>query len=336
LEEQNPTPSDGGASTLDRIEALLSGEPQSQPVNEQQTQEPVQPEEQVEPQEGVEESVEPQVTTADLAKYLGIEADLLDLDKDGTVKLKTKVDGKEGAAKLSQLLQDHQKGVAADNRLREAAEREKAIQAREQEVQQQFAQRLQYAENLVNVAAQDLLRDFQSIDWNALEQQDAGHAALMKQKFQERQAQLRGVMHNVEQNRAQMMQRAQVERAQILQREAQKLPELIPEWKDAQTAQKEQREIRDFLTKEGFQSEEIDSFVLAHHVKVVRDAMKFAQLQSQKPAIEQQVRQAPKLVKPGQAQVNSKEQNLRNLKQAVQKSGGKKGIAEYLLASGKV
>ena len=340
LEESNATPGDEGASTLDRLERYLAAQDapdtkEAPQANASEAERAAVPDD--EPDDGGDEqATEPQLTTTHLAKYLGIDESALDLDEDGTVKLKTKVDGQEGAAKLADLLKSYQLEGHVNKRSMEVAEKEKAIQARQQEVEQQVAQRLQYAENLVNVAAQDLLKEFQSINWPALEQQDPGQAALLKQKFQERQAQLRGVIHNVEQNKQHMQAQMEAQRMQVLQKEAERLPEVIPEWKDSATAQKERVAIRDWAVKSGFQPQEIDNFTLAHHVAVMRKAMLYDQLQQSKPAIENKVRTAPKLVKPGQAPENTQGQNLRNLKQSIRQSGGKRGIAEYLLASGKV
>jgi hypothetical protein len=337
LEPQNPTPGNEGASTLDpldRIERMLAaqddpGKPkQDDPADGAATED-------VKPEGDGQQSDEPQLTTSDLAKYLGIDEAALDLDEDGTVKLKTKVDGVEGAAKLQDLLKSYQLQEHVDKKSREASEREKALNARMQEAEQQFSQRLQYAENLANVAANQLLQEFQSINWPALEQQDAGQAALLRQKFQEKQAQLRGVFHNIQQEKAQSEHKTNAATQESLQREAARLPELIPEWKDATVAQKERSEIRDWAIKAGYEPSEVDSISKAHHVAVLRKAMLADKLQQSRPEVENRVRTAPKLVKPGQAQQNTQEQSLRNLKQSVQKSGGKKGIEAYLLATGR-
>jgi hypothetical protein len=344
VEEQNPTPVEGGASTLDRLERYLAAQDEPDQTQaaqpEQSDNEPAEgaAENTVEPDgDGEEQATEPQLSTSDLAKLLGLEEGALDLDEDGSVKLKTKVDGVEGAAKLQDLLKSYQLQEHVDRKAREAAEKEKAIQARQQEVEQQVAKRLEYAENLVNVAAQDLLREFQSIDWNHLEATDAGQAALLRQKFQERQAQLRGVMHNIEQNKAHSQQEALQKQQELLHREAARLSELIPEWKDQAVAQKERQEIRDWAVKAGFDPKELsDGFVFAHHVAVMRKAMQFDKLQQSRPAIENKVRTAPKLVKPGQAPQNTQAQQLRNLKLSVQKSGGKSDrVVEYLMATGR-
>jgi hypothetical protein len=339
---QNPTPSsDGGASTLDRIEAYLA--PQSQPVKQEPVQAQAEPEaqeverESVEPDDGgSEQADEPQLSTSDLAKLLKLEDGALDLDAEGNPVFKTKVDGKEGAAKLQDLLKSYQLQEHVDRRTRDAAAREQALQAREQEAQQQFTQRLQHAESLVNIAAQDLMREFQSVNWPALEQQDPGTAALMRQKFQERQQSLRGVLQQVEQNKSQLTQREAQNRQQMVAKEAEKLVSLVPEWKDSSVAEKERAEIRKWATESGFEAGELENFVLAHHVSVMRKAMKYDQQQKMRPAIEAQVRTAPKLVKPGQPAQNTQGQKLQGLKQSIVKSGGKRGIAEYLLAAGKV
>jgi hypothetical protein len=336
-EQQNPTPDDGGASTLDplaRIERMLAAEdvPDNQPESQDEG-----PADSVQSEEGATDDSQPQLTTTDLAKFLGVDENVLDLDEDGSVKFKAKIDGQERTAKLADVIKTYQIQGHAENRAREVAKQEEALRTRQQEAEQQFTQRLQYAENLTQVAANQLLQEFQSINWNALEQQDAGQAALWKQKFQERQAQLRGVYENIQREKANAKQKTDAETHESLRKEAERLPELIPEWKDAQVAAKERSEIRDWAIKAGYEPSEIDSISKAHHVAMLRKAMLADRISAQKPAIEAKVRAAPKLVKPGQAPQNTQEQSVRNLKQAVQKSGGKSNAVEaYLLATGRV
>lgn len=336
--EQNPTPDNGGASTLDpldRLERYLSAEGGSEEADRPATEDqPAQDD--VKPDGDGQQSDEPQLTTSDLAKYLGLDEGALDLDEDGSIKIKTKVDGVEGAAKLQDLLKSYQLQEHVDKKSREAAEREKVLQKRAEEAEQHFGQRLQYAENLANVAAQHLLSEFQSIDWNALEQHDAGQAALLRQKFQERQAQLRGVFHNIEQERGQSQAKQAAAMQDALAREAERLPALIPEWKDRQVMAKEQAEIHDWAVKFGLEPQEVAMVNKAAHVAILRKAMLADRLMAQKPEIENKVRQAPKLVKPGQPQADRNTQSLQNLKQTVKKSSGSvKSVMDYLMATGK-
>lgn len=338
--EQNPTPQAddaGGASTLDRLERYLAAQDAPDEPNQPETTDDSAEESDVTPDGDGQQSEGPQLTTSDLAKFLGIDESAIDLDEDGSVKLKTKVDGVEGAAKLQDLLKSYQLQEHVDKKSREASEREKALESRAKEAEAQFTQRLQYAENLTNVAAQQLLQEFQSIDWKALEQQDPGTAALWRQKFQERHAQLQGVHHSIQREKQQSAEKSEAEKIQSLQREAERLPQLIPEWKDEAVARKERAELRDWAIKAGYEPAEIDSISKAHHVAVLRKAMLADRLQSHKADVENKVRLAPKLVKPGQPAQNSQAQTVQNLKTAVRKSGGKGGsVAAYLLATGKV
>lgn len=336
--EQNPTPQAdaGGASTLDRLERYLAAQDAPDQTNPD-TPDDSADESDVTPDGDGQQAQGPQLSTTDLAKLLKLDDNALDLDEEGNVRIKTKVDGVEGAAKLQDLVKSYQLQEHVDKKAREAAEREKALYARQQEADAQFAQQLRYAEGLANVAANQLLQEFQSIDWKALEQADPGSAALWRQKFQERQTQLRGVLQNIEQERSVRAHRSQMELQSTLMKEAERLPMLIPEWKDAEVAARERAEIRDWAIKAGYDPAEVDTISKAHHVAVLRKAMLADRIQSQRVEIENKVRKAPVLVKPGQPAQNSQAQTLQNLKHAVKKSGGKgKAIEAYLLATGKV
>jgi hypothetical protein len=340
VEEQNPTPTEGGASTLDRLERYLAAQDNPDQPNPAEPSQEAQPDDGAasnpEPTEGATDESQPQLTTSDLAKFLGVDEAMLDLDEDGTVKFKTKIDGQDGAAKLADFIKTYQIQGHAENKAREVARQEEAMRARQQEAEQQFAQQLQYAQGLANVAANQLMREFQSVDCVTLESTEPGQAALLRQKFQERQAELRGVFDHIQQQTAQQEAARTQERQKFLQAEAARLPELIPEWKDEAVATKEQREIREWALKQGFQAQEIDAVERASHLAVLRKAMQFDKLQQAKPAIENKVRNAPVLVKPGQPVQNTQAMKLQNLKTAVKKSGGKNDAIEaYLLATGR-
>jgi hypothetical protein len=335
MDEQNATPEDGGASVLDRLEAKFN--PPEVTPEEGQSDATEQTQDVDADEDGQQESQESQLTTTDLSKFLGIDESLIDIDDDGTVKLKTKIDGAEGTAKLQDLLKSYQLEGHVNKKSMEVAEREKAVQQYMQQAESQAQARLQHVETLANVAAQELLKEYNNIDWNTLEISDPGQAALLRQKFQERHAQIRNVISEVEQNKAMQAQKSQEQLQQTLASEARKLPEIIPEWKDESTANRELGEIRQWGLKSGFTPEELGQVVFASHFAVMRKAMLYDKLQSSKPAIENKVRTAPKLVKPGQAAIDGKTQVVKGLRQNVIKSGGKgDSVMEYLLATGKV
>lgn len=336
--DQQEATQDTGASVLDRLEAKLSP-PQGEEQNaDGATDQTHQSETDVDnADDGQQESDESQLSTSDLSKFLGIDESQIDLDDDGTVKLKTKIDGVEGAAKLSELIKSYQLEGHVNKKSMEVAEREKALQQYMQQAESQAQARLTHVESLANVAAQELLKDFNSINWNVLEVNDPGQAALLRQKFQERQQQIRGVIQEVEQNKRVQSQRQEEQRQNMLSEQYQKLPELIPEWKDEGIAKKERDEIKQWGVKAGFTPQELEQVNVASHVMVLRKAMLYDKLQQSKPTIENKVRTAPKLVKPGQGAIDGKAQMAKSLRQNIIKTGGKgDSIAEFLLATGKV
>lgn len=336
-EVENPTVSNDGASITDRLERYLAAEDAPEtPVEPSKATQAAEATDS--PVDGDQEPDHQTLSTADLAEVLGIDEASLDVGDDGKVIIKSKIDGSESKATLKDLLKTYQLQGHAENKVREAAEKSKAADARMQEVERAAQARLQQVEGLANVAAHELMREFQSINWQALEQADAGQAALLRQKFAERNAQLQGVFQNINGERQKAAQTFQQQKAQFLQQEAQRLAEVIPEWKDSEVANREKQEIVSWMQKQGATSEQMQRLneSTAFDIAMVRRAMLFDKLQSAKPAIENKVRTAPKLVKPGQAVQNSQAEKLKNLKQQVIRSGGKRGIADYLMASGKV
>ena len=341
MSAENPTPGNEGASIEARLEKFLSAEesPPEQPkeapkAQAEQAPEPAEDKAPEVPENGAQEkSDQPQLTTAQLAEILGIEENQLDIGDDGKVQLKTKIDGKEGTAKLAEALKTYQLQGHAENRARAVAEQEKALQSRMQQVEQAIKARVDQVEQLANVAGAELMREYQSIDWNSLRQVDPGQYAALQQDFANRKAQIQNVFQNVHQQRAAQVQQFEVQKAQYLAEEMQKLPTFIPEWKDEAVRAKESKELQEWALKKGFTQEQLRSLneSSALHVAIVRNAMMFDKLQTDKAAVENKVRQAPKIVKPGAPQGDAKETRLRDLQQTVKRTGGKGGSLEQLL-----
>lgn len=336
-QSENPTQSSGD-SIQDRIEAFLSPEEpkpaaEAAPAEAAPTETP-----EVEPasDEGNQES-EPQLSLTDLAKYLGVDETALDVDEAGALNLKTKVDGEEGKAKLSDLITSYQLRAHLDKETRAVAEQRKAIEAQNASYEQQLAARAQQVEDLANTAQMELNREFQNVDWQTLRVTDPAEYAASLQDYQARQAHINNIVNQAQAQRQQFTVRQQQDRSQFLQEQAKALPTLIPEWSDPVVADKERVEIRDFALNLGIAKADVDSISHAAHVAILRKAMLYDRMQTSKTAMEKKVVSAPKLVKPGQAAPrNSNETSVRSLRANVQKSGGKMGIEEYLIATGKV
>jgi hypothetical protein len=352
MSELNPTASsEGGASTpsdpVDLIQNFLDaqdGDSTQDTTAQDATKTPDTPK-----GDAPADDSEPQITTAQLAAYLGIEESEIDVDGDGQPVFKTKVDGKEGAAKFADIRKSHQLGVHAENRAREAAAKEQAAERKLQEAEQVIQQRhqqldqsLQQIHTLTSVAQEELGREYNSIPWADLRQSDPGRAALLEVEFQKRAGRIQGVFQELNNRRAQAAQAAEAQRKtnEEQNRVAQyrRLTQLIPEWSDPQVANKERQELLTWIETSGVDLSDLD-LTKASQVMLVRDTWKHRTLQQSRPAIENKVRTAPRLVKPGQAPQpeEGKQARLKALKQNIRNASpanSSKAFESFLLESG--
>lgn len=357
---ENPTPS-GGDSIQERLESYLSpDEPKPQPeAAPQETKAEAAPESNDEPESDESDSEsEPQLSLTDLAKYLGVDESALDLDELGALNLKTKVDGEEGKAKLSDLIASYQLKAHVDKESRAVAEQRRAFEAQASQYEQQIAARAQQVEDLANAAQHELNREFQNVDWQTLRVTDPAEYAASLQDYQARQAHINNIANQANQQRQQFSQRQQQDQGERVannkQVSEQAMLENIPEWKDSATRGKEVTEVVSYMADDlkipqnipvSIDGISYSSFFQAlndgafGHVPVVafRKAMLYDRMQTSKTVMGKKVVSAPRLVKPGQAAPrNSNQTSVSNLRANVRKSGGKMGIEEYLLATGKV
>lgn len=345
MQEGNPTASDGGASTLERLENFLAaGESPEPDENREPLNEPAQSTgteiaEKVDTEGDAQQEADgPQITTADLAKYLGIDQHLLDVDDAGEVKIRTKIDGQDGAAKLQDFLKSYQLQGHIDNKARAIAEQQQAIQARAAEIEQYAQQRLQQVEDLASFAMNDLTREFNSVDWQQLRAVDPAEYAARQHDYQARYNQLQNALNSAQQQRVANQSAMQQQEMQVLGHKkavaADFLSSHIPGWASGNELDKS---IASYATSLGF-GQGISAVIADAPMSavVLHKAMLYDQLQKAKPAMENRVRTAPKIVKPGQAPTNQQEASVRNLKSTIRNSGGKMGIEQYLMATGKV
>lgn len=330
-----------GATVQDRLESfLLAQEAPEKPATEEPTSQEMESEvvedpetndldpEEVGVQDGADDSEEPQLSLDDLAGYLGVNADKFDVDDDGNLYVKTVVDGEEGRAKFSDLIKSHQLEGHLNKQNMEVAEQRKQLEAKMAEVEQQAQSRLQQLDDASKLAWNHLTAEYNAIDWVDLRQADPAEFAAKQTEFVQRQSQLQQAFGYLENQRMAAQKQAEA-------KEAEKLMAVIPEWKDQAVANKEKVELSAYLATKGI-SPEVARY--ADGIALLRKAMQFDKLQQTKAEVTKKVKSAPKLAKPGQSvsKQDRAQAETRNLKAAIRKSGGKVGIADYLLRTGKV
>lgn len=264
----------------------------------------------------------------------------LDPESFMSLPVTTKVDGKEHAVPLSELVKGYQLSAASYARMNEAAEQRRAaieentrnrqsFAQEQQQVRQALGVRIAQTEALLKVAQEQLLGDYNAItpqQWTQLRTENPGEYAALQTQFQHRHQTLQQQLQEVAQAKQQEAQAAKQARLQALPAEQEKLLTARPEWRDPQVAQAAQRAIVATGIKLGFTHAELQDVFDHRHLVTLDEAARyqpfreaaqklgvndaellnmaseFAKLKAQTPSNLKRVRAAPKMAKPGARQ----------------------------------
>ena len=188
----------------------------------------------------------------------------------------------------------------------ELADSQRQFQQKLQQTQdaahQAVAQRdRQYQEALqvLDVQMANTVKVYSQDELSKLREDDPTQWALANEhnrQVKDTQAAIRNELARRDQEQRQQFEQA---RQQYLDDNRRKLPELIPEWSDAETARSEGAKLSQYLTAQaGFTPQEVENNADARLLTMARKAWLYDQLQADKPRLKEKVREAPKTVKP--------------------------------------
>jgi hypothetical protein len=208
-----------------------------------------------------------------------------------------RVDGKEQQVTRDELLNGYQRQADYSRKTAEIAEHRRAVEA---EFQRVSAERQHYATQLDQVAA---VLQASLPARPSQEQLDADPIGYMqaKEAWEARVGQLQAVI--AERNAAQEQQQKHFEalRQQSLASARERLVEMLPEWKKPDVAKAEQPQIAQHLRAIGYADHEIAAAADPRAVLMARESMLYRQLMASKPAVQNKLATAPRMVRPGAA-----------------------------------
>lgn len=279
------------------------------------------------------EANEESLSLEDISSLFGFDSNKFDLDEDGTLLVKTKIDGEEGRVTLQDIVKSYQLEGHLNKQNMEVQEVKKTLNQERESFKKESETKLQNLEDSLILATNQLNYDFQGIDWAALEQTDPNQFLLARQKFADRQNQLNHAYQTLQQERI-------MQRQVLLEKGKEALFNAIPEWKDAEVREKGKADMKKGLQHYGFNNEEITAVLdngmdisgLDHRIYLmVRDALSYRKLQDKKPEIEKKVAKAPKVVKGSTKTTPKQTTKSDEIIKSIRKTGGKKGdIARFL------
>ena len=227
------------------------------------------------------------------------------------------VDGTDYEVTQDELIQGYQRNADYTRKTQElAVEKQQSsefVERSKKDVEAKLGQLTQ-----LNQAAQaQLQEEYANIDFEKLYDEDPVEAARLEHKMRKKHEQLAQVQQQTQELQAQEFNK-------YLEEQQKQLNIKIPELSNPDKGPQFRKQMRDYLSSVGFNSQEIDSVYDHRYVMLVRDAMSYRNLQKAKPQIKKKAVNAPKVVKSGvskskgQQQAEAKRQQLSKLRKSGQ------------------
>jgi hypothetical protein len=230
-----------------------------------------------------------------LANELGLEADKLTLSEDGEILINLKVNGKTEQVDLKEAISQTQFSKANDEKARNLADERKSFESERQQVAQEYAARLQHVQAMGQMLEQQLMAEYNTVDWDALKVSDPARYLVTQQEYQQRQQQLHQAGQQLGEQMRNMQEQQdgqwQAERAQILASERVAMVESVPAWSDTGVMQRDLAEIVQYGQSVGFSEDDLSNVIHNRELQVLRKAMLYDQ---GKTVADRKVKQAPR------------------------------------------
>ena len=235
-------------------------------------------------------------------------------------KFRVKAAGEEREVTLDELIKSYQLGTDYTKKSQAVAEERKAVEAERQRIEEAKYLRDQYAERL-QVIEQMLNQQPEAENLDYLKENDPIGYAVKVAELSQREKQLAQVQAERQRIAQQQEQERQEQLSSVIQAEARKLAEVIPDYADPKKGEAMRRELREFGLKVGFSDQELAGVYDSRAVVTLWKAMQYDKLQSSKPAITKKVNEAPKVMKSGVSQPRDSNDELRKLKARAKQTG---------------
>ena len=268
---------------------------------------------------------------AALASELGIDSDKLALNEAGEIVVNMKVSGENKQVTLSEAISGSQYRAANDQKAQALSEERKTFDTERQQVAEEYAGRLQQVQAMGQMLEQQLLAEYNSVDWAHLKEVDPSRYLITQQEFSQRQQQLHQAGHalgdQMRQMQEQQSQQESAERAEILAAERVSMVESVPEWADTEVMQKELGSLVEYGRTLGFSDDDLSNVIHNRELQVLRKAYLYDQGQT---VASKKAQTPPKMQRSANGRFTSKKDTKLNrlVERAKNAKGGEKRDAE--------
>ena len=311
-ESTQATPPDAEVSIEDRLLERLDPMPDDAPTSETDAKpgETDQSEPEATADDATEDASQVELDASELASMFGLRESQVSVSDDGKLRIKVNIEGEESEATLAELVRGYQTDGYVTRKSMELADQRKALEAQAAQQQTALAQQAQQAAFLLQTAEQQLIGEYQSIDWQRLRRENPAEYSAAQLDYSQRARQIEGMKEQALSITGQYDADAQAKQAQAyeahLEAEKTALLEAVPEWKDEAKAEVGKAEIVTFLRESGFTPEEIGSIGNHKALLLIRDAMAYRKAAKSTDVTAKQLKKVVKpVLKPGAVQTKA-------------------------------
>jgi len=129
--------------------------------------------------------------------------------------------------------------------------------------------------------------------WDQLKAENPMQFLVERQEMQEKSSEREAAQQKVYHMQQQLAEQNKLEQHRTLYAEAQKLEELIPEWKNRETAEKEKAELMQYGRANSYSDEELNNVSDSRAINMLRKAFLWDELQSKKGNLKQKALATP-------------------------------------------
>ena len=291
--------------------------------------------------EGLKEELEDTTEEEELtlADYLGVDDEKLIQNEDGSWAFNAIIDGEEKQVSLKDLTKSYQIQGHVNNKSIALENERKEFQEQQNQVAAGLKERVEGMDSMMKFMEQEIVSEFNGIDWDQLKAQDPGQWAALRQEYSEKAQRLQEAKNLSGQEAQRLNQEAgnaqQAAWQSHLSSEREKMLVENPAWVDNEVLVKDMGVLKEFAkTTYGFEDQDA-SFVTDHRlIGLIQDARRYregtAKAESKKDKV------VPKFQKSKATQAKSnqlaKARGIKAKKAAVKKSGGSvESVANMLI-----
>lgn len=272
-----------------------------------------------------------------LADYLGIDDERIVVGDDGVPLFNAIIDGETKQVPLKDLAANFQLQSHVNNKSMALEEQRKEFEGVREQVAQELQQRVQGVTKLGELAENELVSEYNSIDWNTLRTQDPANWTALRQEYAERAQKVQQVKDLAREEGLRLQQETQAKFKEAADEyfsgELRSMIADNPEWADETVRSSAMTEMRSFMTRYGFTEADAQGVNDHRLIRLIKDAKAYRD--GKKTAETKRVnKKLPKFQKPGgktNAANLAKARNAKALKAKVKKTGHVKDVAASII-----